>query len=144
MTAPYNNAFGEWLKKIFEEHHITSSRQARPRTGIAHTTLEDILKGRQPNVVTTLKIAKGFNLNVEEALRKAGHDEVAALWKGRDNLETRSEIREQRVSYLIPDDMSEEEREVLLFYRGRTSITGSRELRKRCFDFHFRWFPLSP
>lgn len=84
--------FGEWLQGLFEEHGITSSRQGRIRTGISHTTLEEIIRGRQPSVESVVRIAKGFHEDPIYALRLAGHNDVAEmLEEGREEPETRLE-----------------------------------------------------
>jgi len=63
------------------EHGIVTLRQAQIRTGVAHTTIQDILRGRQPGSETVIRLASGFGEDVAVALRLAGHEDIAEVWE---------------------------------------------------------------
>lgn len=90
-VARYDNAFGKWLKGVLEEHNISSSRQAKIRTGIAHTTIESLIHGTQPNVNTVVRIAEAFHADIGECLRLAGHEDVASAWQNREVSNTQND-----------------------------------------------------
>jgi transcriptional regulator with XRE-family HTH domain len=121
MGVVYNNEFGEWLRELLAGHGITSSRQVRQRTGISHTTIDDILKGTRPSVETAIRIATGFGEDISRALQLAGYDDIVAAWQGSGEAEKPGSEEpveatggEQRLSY----EPVEDEAELVSYYRG--------------------------
>lgn len=112
MAVRGDNAFGEWLRGLMDKHRLTL-RGARARTGMAHTTLQDLLYGRRPTVETVVRIARGFHEDVPNALRLAGYDEFADMWQPESSAD--GAVRESDLSYeALPDD----EQEVVSYYHG--------------------------
>lgn len=122
MRVRHNNTFGEFLTKLMEMHGITSSRQARIRTGISHTTIEALLAGTQPSVETALRIASGFKADQVEALRAAGFDELADdMQAGIERAITEARaanVSENDTTELTYEPLDHDEEEVVSFYRG--------------------------
>jgi plasmid maintenance system antidote protein VapI len=113
-VARYNNEFGIWLEELYTRHGIKSSRQATPRVGIAHTTLEDIRKGRQPTVETAIRIARGFNEDIEMALRLAGHHDIADAWEQGAGKTERDDQADEEPEY----DPNQDDPKVMAYYNG--------------------------
>lgn len=67
MTLTPEN-LGEWLKAKCDEEHL-SLRQAASRTKLSHTTISDVLCGKQASAETVKKLADAFGGN--------GHEKVA-------------------------------------------------------------------
>jgi transcriptional regulator with XRE-family HTH domain len=114
------NSFAEWLQSQLDERKL-SSRQANIRTNVSYTTIDNILRGTQPGVETVVRIAKGFNADIGECLRLAGHTEVADLWQGREqergggDVKTDSTPRQTReLTYEPADDVEE----AMSYYEG--------------------------
>lgn len=97
MSGNYNNTFGEWLKSKMDEHGLKSSRNVRPRTGVSHTTIDDILAGTRPSVETAIKIARGFNESIPAVLLLAGYDDIVEAWDNPHSLT----IKEQSSDYTV-------------------------------------------
>lgn len=47
------------LKEMCEKEHL-SLRQVAAKTGLSHTTIDDVIKGRHPSAETIRKFAQGF------------------------------------------------------------------------------------
>jgi transcriptional regulator with XRE-family HTH domain len=127
MVGAYNNAFGEWLRELMAARGITSSRQMRIKTGLSHTTIDDIIHGARPAVGTAIIIASKFHEPITDALRLAGYDDIAAqieagntqsvkeagqayeIESGRDNLRRRTQIGQRILSRLLELEMTQTE-----------------------------------
>ena len=110
MGVAYNNEFGDWLRELLAKRGITSSRQVRQRTGISHTTIDDILKGTRPSVETAIRIAKGFGADISQALGLAGYEDIVEAWQGAS--EPSRQLDEEPLDEYHPDDVPPELRRV--------------------------------
>ena len=54
-----HHSVGRWLKQRCQKEHL-SLRQAAARTGLSHSTIQDIIEGRRPLPETIGKLAQGL------------------------------------------------------------------------------------
>ena len=73
-----NQAFGEWVCQTMDNWRgqKLSLRQARMRTGIDTDTLGRMRQGDVPKIDKVIAYARGFEEDVNAALRLAGYDPV--------------------------------------------------------------------
>lgn len=114
------NSFAEWLQAQLDTRNL-SSRQAYIRTNVSYTTIDNILRGTQPGVETVVRIAKGFNADIGECLRLAGHTEVADLWQAREQGSSGGDVESapapsqtRELTYEPADDVEE----AMSYYEG--------------------------
>jgi len=50
----------QWLKDRCEQEHL-SLREAGAKTGLSHSTIDDVIKGGHPSAETIRKLAQGGN-----------------------------------------------------------------------------------
>ena len=55
-------SLSQWLEERCKREHL-SLRQAAERTGLSHSTIADIIKGKHPYPETIKKLAQGFGGN---------------------------------------------------------------------------------
>lgn len=58
------------------EEHGLSLRGQRPRTGLSHVTVQQMMDGVVPQMESVVAFARGFGLNVNEWLELAGYEPI--------------------------------------------------------------------
>jgi len=53
------NQLSQWLEERCKQEHL-SLRQAATKTGLSHSTIDDVIKGGHPSAETIRKLAQGF------------------------------------------------------------------------------------
>ena len=53
------NQLSQWLEEKCKQEHL-SLRQAAAKTGLSHSTIDDVIKGGHPSAETIRKLAQGF------------------------------------------------------------------------------------
>jgi len=66
------NALGTWLENRCRQEHL-SLRKVAARTGLSHATIEAIIKGGRPSLVTIKMLARGFAGNGENSAALEKH-----------------------------------------------------------------------
>lgn len=81
VTDKRENAFGDYIYRARQERGWPL-REAAKRTGIAHSRLDELEKGRdwhsgkqfQPSYAHVISIAKAYGLPLDQLLELAGHE----------------------------------------------------------------------
>jgi len=124
MTS--DQPFGQWLRAELRLHRL-SLRQVAERSGVSHSTLSRLLRGRQPSLTTAARIARALGQPEAGVAAMAGLD--APLRRESDTL--------SRVERALRADPTLDERRirrVMAFYLscraeplpGRTLRNGAR------------------
>lgn len=72
LTTYPTTPFGRWVLAVLKKHG-SSLRSQRQRTKLAHTTVMNWLQDTQPSMQGVTAFARGFDEDVDEALRLAGY-----------------------------------------------------------------------
>lgn len=68
-------SFGDWVQSVLKERNL-GYRQQTLYTGINHVTLMKMASGVVPAMETVIRFARGFGLDVNQVLRRAGYPPV--------------------------------------------------------------------
>ncbi len=113
MRVRWNEALADWAKSVVGDRSL---RQLEIKTGISHMTIRALLDGRQPSPETIIRFASAFEEDVAAALRLAGYEDLAETWETGAAPQV---VRERADGeYRVKDEFSQEEEQVIGFYRG--------------------------
>jgi len=70
--VPKQNSLGSWLHDKCQEERL-SLRRAAAKTGLTHTTIENIIKGASPSAQAIRKLAQAFSRGENERLALEDH-----------------------------------------------------------------------
>lgn len=119
MAVTYNNKLAEWAKELLSSHNILTLRQAEYRTHISYTAVKHLLDGRVPDAVTIIRFASAFGASIPEALRLAGHEDIAETWEtGRQPEDPNWPAAGSALPELTYEPLPDDEGEILEYYRG--------------------------
>jgi transcriptional regulator with XRE-family HTH domain len=114
--------FSRWLRAELRLHRL-SLRQIAERSGVSHSTLSRLLRGRQPSLATAARIARALGqpdaaVAAIAGLEAPSHRETEVLARVERALRADSTLDERRI------------RRVMAFYLAcRTEVVPSRPLR---------------
>lgn len=128
-TSLYKVEFGGWVRSMIGSLTL---RQAEIRTGISNATIYSMTEGKIPGEAMVIRFATGFKQDVEVALRLAGYEQMADLWKAnRAGVlpTTDSLVREERARYkTFYEEMPED---VRLIYEQQAHLVKALSPRRR-------------
>jgi len=79
MPVVINNELGEWARQVLKKNGVTSLRAAEGRTGIAYSTIKNLIDGRVVGEGSIMRFASSFGEDIVAALRLAGYHDLADL-----------------------------------------------------------------
>lgn len=75
MSERVNTRLAEATRRVLDEHGLTDRGQ-RARTGLAHVTVGNMLKGYDVQMDTLVNFARGFGLDINDWLELGGYEPI--------------------------------------------------------------------